>query len=44
MFGVPDLNLMSADQLIEANIEDYIELYKEEYFDYNDLYDDMDER
>ncbi|MBR3975758.1 MAG: hypothetical protein IKJ88_07865 [Clostridia bacterium] len=44
MFGVPDLNLMSAEQLIEANIEDYIELYKEEYFDYNDLYDDIDER
>ena len=44
MFGVNDFSFMSEKQLIEANVEDYIQMFKEEYFDYNDLYEDMDER
>lgn len=37
MFGVNDFNFMNEEQLIESNLSTYIDLYKEDYFDYDDL-------
>ena len=36
MFGLPDCDVATEAQIIEANVEDYMAIYKEEYCDYTD--------
>ena len=34
MFGLCDFDVATEEQILEANVEDYMDIYKEEYFDY----------
>lgn len=43
MFGINHFSFMSEEQLIESNLSTYVELYKNDYFDYSDLYEETDE-
>ena len=33
-FGLCDFDVATEEQILEANVEDYMDIYKEEYFDY----------
>ena len=36
MFGLCDCDVATEAQILEAHVEDYMEIYKAEYVDYSD--------